>query len=692
MPDSSLSNLFGVLDSSTINSLPIGDNVHDLSDKQLAKLVQLKFQNDPFRLLRQLSRDLADKETELILLRKEKFQREQELVRLCMAYGNLSALEVDQHLNALPVEENAQKVVSQLISSAINDLVKPNLRRAKPASVTNRRKLSDAAPLDVTKSSGSRESMDSKSATQVTSPALVSEESPKTERRASSAKVSPAESDKKSYWRDWLNRSDDLHSSESATSLNSRLRSLSLSSFRSRSQTRPVELQSIGDSDDIVKKDANTDKYGFYTDIPSPSHKSLAPELDSIAQEASIKSTENVIPTATISRREATESIDRLKHLGEIYDAQNVEISKRWDIFMHGVRKGKLKALTEEDSQFFGIRALNLRRSESRLTKFFISSEEELLDDSYEALLRLVHESGIPPKYRNALWFELSGAKNREVRGEYQRLVKLSKASENPTIRSHLEQVSLDLHRTLPSNSFFNDMSNIQPGPQLIKLQNILYAFVTYKPEVGYAQGMNKVVGNLLLGVNESNSLGSLILTEEDVFWIFVSLTEDFVPSYGPQEFFHPKSLPFIQQDVALVQSEYFPKHLPKLFAHFVSVGVEIQMVLLQWWLGLFTECFSSVELWFKIFDDLLLSECAEGKFVSYTLAIFKLFERNLLDLHDADEIYRLLSNLNLQMVSQTNIRFRDLIDVSNEIQKNINTDDLKMKRESFAVDLRTPK
>lgn len=678
MPDSSQQNLFGVLDSSS-NALPLGDNVHDLSDKQLAKLVQLKFHNDPFRLVRQLSRDLAYKETELILLRKEKFQREQELVRLCMAYGNLSALEVDQHLEALPIEENAQKVVSQLIKSAMNEDVTPGLRSSKTTPAKRlRRRLPATVPLELSKSSASRASLQSSTATRTISP--TSEESgPGRNVLADPAKGSHTE-DKKSHWFDWLNRAEDLHFSESATSLNSRLRSLSLTNFRTRNPKRPVELQSIGDSDFIATKHDNTDKYGFYTDIPPLSHKNLAPEIDSMASTAR---TDNLVPTATISRHEPSESIDRLKHLGQLYDAQNVENNKRWDHFMHGVHKEKLKELQEEDSQLFGIRALNLKRSESRLAKFFISGEDETLDDSYKALLRLVHESGIPPKYRNALWFELSGAKNREVRGEYQRLVELSHASEDPTILNHLEQLSLDLHRTLPSNSFFNDMPNGQPGPQYYKLQNILRAFVTYKPEIGYAQGMNKVVGNLLLGANESNSYGLHILSEEDVFWIFVSLTEDFVPTYGQQEYFHPGSLPLIQQDVALVQSEYFPKHLPKLFAHLEAAGVEIQMILLRWWLGIFTECFSSMELWFKIFDDMLLGESAEVKFVCYSLAIFKLFERGVLDLSDADDIYRLLSNLNMQVVSQTNIRFRDLIELSAEFEKQISAEDFERKRKS---------
>lgn len=682
MSDPDKSNLFGPLDANPSPPLPIGDNIHELSDKQLSKLVQLKFQNQPFRLVRQLSKDLASKEAELILLRKEKFQREQELMRLCMEYGNLSALEVDRHLNALPVEANAQKVVSQMIQSALDEQVGkiPVRKNNRPRHISKSSETTDPPSPQIN-------GLPPDEALQHRKTRDASYEHEKRQRPplvhgSSSSRVPSAETEKRSHWLDWLNPSEELITSSSSGSLNSRLRSLSLSSFRRKPQKNPVELQSIGDTDDIVVADSNTDKYGFYIDMPS-STQNDSPIFNNAAMSGDSIQAESSAMTATISL-DASGTIDKLKHLGELYDAQNDEIVKRWDTFMNHVRREKLKRHKEEDSETFGARGQNLKRPESRLAKFFISGDDENSDDLPRALLRLVNESGIPPKYRNTLWFELSGAKNREVRGEFQRLVEVSQTTEDRVIKSHLEQIDLDLHRTHPSNRFFNDMSNSQPGPHLYKLQNILYAFVAFKPEIGYSQGMNKVVGNLLLGTNEGNIHSAEKLSEEDVFWIFVSLTEDFVPKYGKVEFFHPDALAYIQQDVELVQSEYFPQLLPKLYKHLKSIGVEIQMLILRWWLGLFTESFFSVELWFKLFDNLLLRESADVKFVSYSLAIFKLFEKTLLDIFDADEVYRLMSNLNMQMVSQTNIRYSEFIFISNEFERHLDAADLERKRLAF--------
>ena len=50
-------------------------------------------------------------------------------------------------------------------------------------------------------------------------------------------------------------------------------------------------------------------------------------------------------------------------------------------------------------------------------------------------------------------------------------------------------------------------------------LRNVLSTFVKRNPTIGYWQGMNFVVGNLLKYLNE-----------EESFWVFVSITENILP------------------------------------------------------------------------------------------------------------------------------------------------------------------
>lgn len=639
----------------------LGDNLYELSDKHISKLLQLKFHSNPMLLIRQLSSDLSAKEAELILLRKEKFQREHELYRLCTEYGNLSRMEIDKHLNALKIEADVHKVVSEMIDNAVNEAPRPPPPRKLSRTRIPRERSKDIR-VNGTRGRAQTGSLEASSLNlelSISKSALVSE---KADRKMGS-------------WYSWLNRSEEALSSSSSASL-SRFRTLNINNSKQEPERAPVELESMGfESDSIIPSpDPNIDRHGFYNDTTMAKPPPRTPE---IPQDVNL-----TFAGGTISSFDTSKSISTLKQLGELHDAKNEEHVRRWDGFMREIKKEVIIQYHGEH-ETFGMKALNLKKHDGGLSKFFTSKEDENSEESRQLkdLHRLVNSGGIPPKYRNELWFELSGAKNKEVPGEYFRLLDIARTSSNEVINKHVEQINLDLHRTLPSNKYFNDMATSQPGPHFYKLQNILYAFVAYKPEVGYSQGMNKIVGNILLGVSEGNNMGTRRLGEEDVFWIFVSLAEDCLPKYHQLDYFHKDSLAYILRDCELVQRFYFPRHLASLHEHFVNLGVEIQVILLGWWLGAFTDNFVSVELWFKLLDSVLITECVEVKFVSYSLSFFKLFEKTLLDHDRADDIYKLMYNLKLSKVNQTNIRFQDLIQINNEFERSMSWGELEALR-----------
>lgn len=74
-------------------------------------------------------------------------------------------------------------------------------------------------------------------------------------------------------------------------------------------------------------------------------------------------------------------------------------------------------------------------------------------------------------------------------------------------------QIELDLRRTFPNDP--PELMEKYIGP----LRNVLCTFVKRNPTIGYCQGMNFVVGNLLKYLNE-----------EESFWTFVSITECILP------------------------------------------------------------------------------------------------------------------------------------------------------------------
>ncbi|OBA24300.1 RabGAP/TBC, partial [Metschnikowia bicuspidata var. bicuspidata NRRL YB-4993] len=255
-------------------------------------------------------------------------------------------------------------------------------------------------------------------------------------------------------------------------------------------------------------------------------------------------------------------------------------------------------------------------------------------------LLRLKSTDGFPSKYRNLLWLELSGASNKSVPGEFHRLLCLCQESSDPSIRTNVEQINLDVHRTLSSNKFFFDVEKCQPGPHFCKLQNILYAFIVHNPKVGYSQGMNRIVGNLLLATSEGSSQGTVGISEEGVFWMFVGIVEDLLPRYEQLFFFDPNALPFIQNDVSIAVKQHFANLLPQLFGHLNLLRVEIEIIVLGWWLGLFSEILKSLDIWFHVIDGLMLAKNPNVKLCAYSIAIFKLCERELFDLKTTGEVY----------------------------------------------------
>ena len=114
---------------------------------------------------------------------------------------------------------------------------------------------------------------------------------------------------------------------------------------------------------------------------------------------------------------------------------------------------------------------------------------------------------------RKDYWFIASGAKREMLnnKGYYQSLLNnFPKGTQSPSEKI----IELDVPRTFPSDPFFKDENNRK------KLINILTAFVRRNSIIGYSQGFNCIAGKLLYVVND----------EEQVFWIFTQIIENYLP------------------------------------------------------------------------------------------------------------------------------------------------------------------
>lgn len=753
----------------------LGGNLHDLSEAQISKLIHLKFDNNPITLIRQLSSDLTSKERDLILLRKEKFAREQLLLKLLSEYGNLSSLEIDQKLNTLKIDNNADNVLHDLIESAMDEHLTPetNLsvnsrRNIRPTELYRLRLKLDQLRLPPERTS------------QVTSPIEVlsntSSNSTTNNQNHNNSNNNSNNNRSSSWLGNWFNHNDG--SNENLPGIQGRPQSKSFSlqigPFGSTSSLSsgntgngatggvhgaenskvPVELDSIKvrrPHEDRTPLSAGVDKFGFFNDMPKEVQKSnglLSDEEEGEEEDddydantsglseskpfiSTLVETNDLEVNGTYSSTSQTKnpvtSLDTLKQLSRMHDEKSKQYEEEWETFFKSLQrdyyyssnknKAKSENIPEKDqnntfnslyssaNEIFGLKGLNLIKLEKIVHKQqphhhvgHVPLSSDINSNSYfKKLHKLIRKMGIPPKYRSQLWFELSGAKNLKVPGEFDRLYNLSISSVNdPLIESNINQVNLDLHRTMPSNIYFNDVINSQPGPNYYRLQKILYAFVVYKPKIGYCQGMNKIISNLLLGGgaaatsnDEEDDKWSVNLTEEDIFWIFVGFIDDLLPMYlkgsNDYNFFDNKSLLYIGIDQKILSEVYFPRFLPNLREHFQTLNIQIEYITLNWWVLIFTENCLPIEIWIKFFDNFLVSLNVEILFFLISLSLFKNFEKLLLSISNADEIYLIMKNLNQNNSTKSNLKYSELMQLSKSFEKKIDGQEIENLRKMYS-------
>ncbi|ODV81521.1 uncharacterized protein CANTADRAFT_32759, partial [Suhomyces tanzawaensis NRRL Y-17324] len=652
-----------------------GGDLHQLSSGQISKLINIKYHGDATLLIKQLSMDLARKESELAILAKEKFSNEQRLIRLCNEYGNLSTLEIHHKLN----------------------------EKSEPEDHHHHHRWNEKEEL--------------RDVTQHQETGLADE------------KTQP----NKSWLRNWFNSTEDLTTtgltlsvllvSSSYTNLvqgptksYNRPHSRSLTQLKRApepssstiSEKDPVEMENIlingtykekDPVDSLPAEDLHIDKYGFFTDIEPI--KKLATVIRS-----SLTSSDTTSELVTF--KSPLQTIHQLKEIGKIHDSISLQFEHQWEILMKEIEKdffaySKDKGIDVGIDMMIGMKGLNLIELDNFNDKGLIKGKT----DYYNRLVNLTTLLGIPSKFRFKLWLQLSGAKNLRVNGEYNELLNEAKYHEGiannnkednskidnrlKIINHNIKQIKLDLHRTLPRNYYFNNLIELKPGPNYYKLQRILYAFVAYRPDIGYLQGMNKIVGNLLLllikgGGSNANLESHDRYDEEDVFWIFIGLIEEILPKYSHKIVPHEaspsltleqdesfyNSLLSIRVDQIVMKTFYLDQMLPKLSLHFRSIGFEIELVTMNWWLTLFIDLkFLDLDTWFKVFDNLLIGGFKEPnsapidepqndselvqhsveeikkaiKLITLTLSILKCLEPTILSMSDKDSLYELLNS-----------------------------------------------
>ncbi|KAF4751503.1 hypothetical protein FOZ63_031171, partial [Perkinsus olseni] len=199
---------------------------------------------------------------------------------------------------------------------------------------------------------------------------------------------------------------------------------------------------------------------------------------------------------------------------------------------------------------------------------------------------------GLPPRARTALWPAAIGNPLRVTRSLYEMLVRKAKAEESrwlaavnrmalaedasPSGRvepgsfmAQLRAIDLDLPRTLPDLA----VMCVPDGPLRQECRLVLSAFATYRPDIGYVQGMSFLAAMLLLYM--------------DPFAAFVCLASLLLSS--------PTLLGLYQLNVETNSRRFriFMKllkaHNPALHRHLTDVGISPDQFLPMWFLTLYS-------------------------------------------------------------------------------------------------------
>lgn len=125
-------------------------------------------------------------------------------------------------------------------------------------------------------------------------------------------------------------------------------------------------------------------------------------------------------------------------------------------------------------------------------------------------------------------------------------------------------QIELDLNRTFPNDPPEAVEKYIDP------LRNVLSTFVKRNPTIGYCQGMNFIVGNLLK-----------YLKEDESFWVFIHIVENMLP------------IDYYSQMLGILTDQrifnnLLTKKFPKLVAHMQNHNYQLDLIAFQWFCTLF--------------------------------------------------------------------------------------------------------
>ena len=218
---------------------------------------------------------------------------------------------------------------------------------------------------------------------------------------------------------------------------------------------------------------------------------------------------------------------------------------------------------------------------DKRIRKKYILNSEISLDEQL-----LFYESNINvKKLKNILLKELVDYNISS--NIYKNILSLSSQAQikDSKYKSVFEEIKRDINRTFYTEKFTK-------GNGKLILINVLSALAFIRPEIGYCQGMNFIVGALI----------ELIEEEEKIFWIFLSFIDNI-----DMNLLYLKNMP--DYSIRVFQLNYFIKqYFPDLFNHFKKNQITPDIIFSKWILTIFAN-YLPFETCYKIWDLFIIDK-----------------------------------------------------------------------------------
>lgn len=221
--------------------------------------------------------------------------------------------------------------------------------------------------------------------------------------------------------------------------------------------------------------------------------------------------------------------------------------------------------------------------------------------------LKEICRLGVPAERRAPAWWALSGAQDLYRADPHGFATNLQKARSGGGAGGAVAQIEKDLDRTFPSHPFFETDAGISA------LRDVLTAFAVRRPDIGYCQSMNFIVGILLLFYPKEL---------DKCYWMLVAIVEIVLPP----DYYTP-SMSGIHVDIMVLQ-RLLDRKLPAVSAHLKANHIELEIVAISWFLCLFLNSLP-IETTLRVWDALFLEK--SKILFRIALAIFKLNEAAIL-------------------------------------------------------------